>query len=222
MTGAEIYENFKEQISQYTTDYAAPPLANYILNKSLLEQIEDNYNQFSVQENKDEIAGLIKTGVVKTPIGNAISLGYNPILSITAASATTYAVTFAFPLTLGVGIAATLAGLTTVSNANGTYTYSLTNGLGLYTITSDNVIVIGVSAASGTVSGEGIGSASNSITNYLHLLAVKSTFEEHTGYTVTNATNASPIVIATTRFNNLRDSEKIKISGVLLCYHKCR
>ncbi len=215
MTGVELYENFKEQISQYTTDYVSAPFANYILNKSLLEQIEENYDKFATQENKDEIAGLIKTGAVRTPIGNAISLGYNPILSITAASATTYTVTFAYPLTLGVGITATLSGLTTVSNANGVFTYSLTNGLGLYTITSENVIVIGVSAASGTVSGEGIGSASNSITNYLHILAVKSTFEEYTGYTLTNATNASPIVITTTRFNNLRDSEKIKIASVL-------
>lgn len=215
MTGAELYGNFQEQISQYTTDYVSPPLANYILNKSLLEQIEDNYDKFATQENKDEIAGLIKTGVVKTPTGNAISLGYNPILSITASSATTYTITFEFPLTVGVGITATIAGLSTVLNANGTYTYSLTNGLGLYTITSERVIVIGVSAASGTASNEGIGNASNSIIDYLHILAVKSTFEEYTGYNLTNATNASPIVITTTRFNNLRDKEKIKITSVV-------
>lgn len=215
MTGVELYENFQEQVSQYTTDYVDTALANYILNKSLLEQIEENYNNFSVQENKDEIAGLIKTGVVKTPIANAISLGYNPIVSVTTSSATTYTITFAYPLTLGDTISATIAGITTLLNINGTYTYSSTIGLGLYTITSSTVIVIGVSAATGTASEEGYGYSSNSIINYLHLLAVKSTFLEGDSYTISGATNANPIVLTVSRFNNLRNNEKVKISGVV-------
>jgi hypothetical protein len=214
MTGAEIYENFQQQISQYTTDYANVTLSNYILNKALQEQIEDNYNNFAVQEIKDEIAGLIKTNVSKIPVSNAISLGYNPIQTITAASSTTYTVVFTYPITMGSGITATLADILGVSNANGTYTYSTTIGLGLYVIVNTTTITIGVSAASGTQTNQGYGYSSNSIANYLHILAVKAIYEQETSYTVTNASNASPIVVTTTRYNNLREKEKIKISGV--------
>lgn len=214
MTGVELYENFKEQISQYTTDYADAALSNYLLNKALIEQIEENYDNFSVQECKDEIAGLIKTNISKTPISNAISLGYNPIVSVATASGTTYTVKFAHPLTLASGISQTIAGVVGVLNVNGTYTYSATIGLGLYVLVNSTTITIGVSAASGTQLNEGYGYSSNSIQDYLHILSVKAIYEKDTDFVILKAANTNPLVITTTRFNNLRSKEKIKISGV--------
>lgn len=51
-------------------------------------------------------------------------------------------------------------------------------------------------------------------TDYLHLLALKATFEYQIS-NVTDATNQTPIVLTLNTLNNLRDGEQIIVSGVL-------
>lgn len=60
------------------------------------------------------------------------------------------------------------------------------------------------------------GAGAPSISDYSDLFAVKAKFTQLiTGLAITNATNASPILVTFTGTNNLRSTEQITISGVI-------
>jgi hypothetical protein len=215
-TGVQIFADLKRQASQYQSDVIVPTMGNYLLKKALFEEIEDNYKNLAVQKNKDELGSLIKTEKPFTIWDNGINVGIVPISSVVVASGTTFTITFLWAHHLGTGISITLSEILGTPLANGTYTFtSGTPTAGQYVIVNSNTITLTVASATGTYTANtGIMTNSNIVTDYLHLLTAKVVFEQSTKFTVNDATFASPIKLTINENNNLRSTEKIKVSGV--------
>jgi len=215
-TGVQIFADLKRQIKQYQSDVVVPSMGNYLLKKALFEVIEDNYKNLAVQKNKDELGSLIKTEKQYTVLSNGINVGVVPISIVAVTTGTTYTVTFLWEHHLGTGIVIAISEVLGTTNANGSY--SFTSGVptaGQYAIVNSNTITIAVVSAVGTYTADtGIMSNTNIATDYLHLLTAKVTFEQSTTFTVADASFASPIKLTINENNNLRTSEKIKVSGV--------
>jgi hypothetical protein len=215
-TGVQIFADLKRQASQYQSDVIVPTMGNYLLKKALFEEIEDNYKNLAVQKNKDELGSLIKTEKPFTIWDNGVNVGIVPISSVVVASGTTFTITFLWAHHLGTGISITLSEILGTPLANGTYTFtSGTPSAGQYVIVNSNTITLTVASATGTYTANtGIMTNSNIVTDYLHLLTAKVVFEQSTKFTVNDATFASPIKLTINENNNLRSTEKIKVSGV--------
>lgn len=215
-TGVQIFADLKRQTSQYQSDVIVPTMGNYLLKKALFEEIEDNYKNLAVQKNKDELGSLVKTEKPFTIWDNGINVGIVPISSVVVASGTTYTITFLWAHHLGTGVAIAISEVLGTTAANGSY--SLVTGVptaGQYAIVNSTTITVGVASATGTYTANtGVMTNSNIATDYLHLLTAKVVFEQSTKFTVNDATFASPIKLTINENNNLRSTEKIKVSGV--------
>ena len=215
-TGVQIFADLKRQIKQYQSDVVVPSMGNYLLKKALFEVIEDNYKNLAVQKNKDELGSLIKTEKLYTVLSNGINVGLVPISSVVIASGTTYTIIFLWEHHLGTGIAIAISEVLGMTAANGSYSF-VTGAptAGQYAVVNSTTITVGVASATGTYTADtGIMSNSNIVSDYLHLLTAKIVFEQSTTFTVTDATFASPIKLTINENNNLRSTEKIKVSGV--------
>jgi hypothetical protein len=215
-TGVQIYQDLKRQASQYQSDVIVPSMGNYLLKKALFEEIEDNYKNLAVQKNKDELGSLIKTEQPFTIWDNGINVGIVPVSSVVVASVTTYTITFLWAHHLGTGISIAISEVLGTTSANGSY--SFTAGVptaGQYAIVNSNTITVAVVSATGSYTvNTGIMTNTNIASDYLHLLTARITFEQSTKFTISNATFASPIKLTINENNNLRSTEKIKVSGV--------
>lgn len=217
-TGNNFLQNLRNIVSQYTTEFISVPFGNLLAMRALFNLIEDRYAKNS-QKSLDEISGLLKVDKEFLVYNNrSLVLPYLPISSIavqTVGPPGIYTINFSRNHNLGNGVGVTISGVTVATNANGNYTFatSLTAN-GQYVITSSTSINIRVATAAiaGGLNGQMV--ADNMVTDYYHLLNANVLFSQQIEPVVTNATNATPIVISITSTNNLRTTERIKISGV--------
>lgn len=219
-TGVDFLADLRKQVSQYTTEFVSTAWGNYLAKQALFELIERNYAGIINQYRKDEISSLIKTNQVYPVLNNATPLKVfaYPEFFLNVQSAGppgVYFITFNTPHNLGSGVDVVISGVQVATNSNGTYTYVTSfTGNNQYMVISPTVIHIRVATAAVIGSSGGTLYGTNYITDYYHLLAVKTTFQDPTQYTITGASFATPIVVTVSNINNIRSGEKVIISGV--------
>jgi hypothetical protein len=211
-TGQQIFADLKRLTSEYISDAINPAIGNMLLKKALFEQIEDNYHNLATQKNKDELGTLIKTRRRFTVYNQGINVNRLPITAITIPSANIYRITFQRPHHLGAGVTVRFAdvlGITGINTPIFTFTAVFPNN-NQYNIINENTIQIGVTGASGTWTADsGYMTSSNMITDYLHLLMAKTTFEQKTKYRLSSTPTGLPLKCTIGQTNNLRTEEKI-------------
>jgi hypothetical protein len=216
-TGVDFLADLRKQVSQYTTEFVSTAWGNYLAKQSLFELIERNYAGIINQYRKDEISSLIKTNQVYPVINNSTPLKVfaYPEFYLNVGPPNVYQIDFTAPHNLGSGASVVIAGVLVATNANGTFTYVTSlSGAGQYIVVNPTRIWIQVTGAAVTGSSGGTLAGTNYITDYYHLLAVKTTFQDPTPYSITGASFTSPIVITVRNVNNIRNGEKVIISGV--------
>jgi hypothetical protein len=215
-TGVQIYQDLKRQLSQYESDVVVPSMGNYLLKKALYETIEENYKNLIIQKNKDEVGSLLKTEREYLIYDNGLCVGQVPLATVTA-TVNGYTITFLWNHHLGDGVSITLQSILGTIDANGAYTYTTSlTGAGQYIIVNPTTITIQIAAPPAGVYTPNTGYMTNSnmVADYLHLLEASLVFEQSTNFTLTDAKYTTPILIEVAQTNNLRTSEKVKISGV--------
>ncbi len=215
ITGNYLYLRFQQKEGQAYTGYFPPGEYNMMAEEALIQASEQRYGSTQDQKNNDEILSLLTTNNNISVINN--NKFYLAPLAITAltVSGTTWTLTTLLPHNILAGQFVNLAGILGFSvNPSGTetvvtvptpttLTFTATTATGAYTANSGQMNLI-----------------NGQLIDYFHALAIKAYFSEPMYSTnvganvITNATNATPIVITISDFNNLRTDEQISIAGI--------
>lgn len=203
VTGSDLSKYFDNKVSQSYSGYLDNTKKNRLMKDAFLRIIEDRYNQLPFQKSLDEEGYLNTTNAVFNVNNNQI---YTAPLVVTKIS-TTGLVTTYLPHNCNTGdlvVISNSQGLTPspdgswVITVTGPYTFDTTYvGAGTYLANSATITY------------------SNMIKDYWHVLSIRPYFEKQIyNLSITNATNATPIVLTVNQYSQLRTGDNIVISGV--------
>ncbi len=209
MTGSEFSLIFESKIDKSYSAFYNSVKKDRLFKEALLVSIEKKYRSMDTQKEYDEISTSIKTGITFSLNNNTIATA--PI-QIASASAITTAVTITTFLehNLAVGDTVVVAGISGgVVNINQTATVVSIPSSTVFTYTAAIAPSGAITANTGYIT------YSKMITDYLHLLTVKTKFSFALDLIdVESISNSSPILITINGQNNLRTGEQVYISGV--------
>ena len=205
ITGDYLSKYFDNKVSQSYSGYLDNTKKNRLMKDAFLRIIEDRYNQLPFQKSLDEEGYLNTTNAVFNVTSNQIYTAPLIVTNIT----TTGTVTTYLPHNCTTGDTVVIANAqgTLVPSPNGTYTITVT-GANTFTITYAGVGAYTANSATITYA--------NMIADYWHVLSIRPYFEKQIyNLSVTNATNATPIVLTLSNYNMIRTGEQIVVSGVV-------
>lgn len=187
---------------------------NTLFREALILSIEDVYKNLQTQSNYDAILKVIKTNQIFSVNNNRIYCAPLDIINITHPS--DFSLTTALPHNMKVGDSFTIAnvaGFTTTVNGVQVVTL-ITND---FTFQFAATFTGGTYAANtGQITTHSLSGISKIITDYNHLLAVKTKYIRNVNVKVTKITNTTPITYTIDkRNNNIKTGELLTISGVL-------
>lgn len=207
-TGVELYKLLQQQVGQDYTGYLDETKGDRVFKQAYIEALSLNYKRQQGQDAKDNTTSLTKTNVVIVPNNNVINTQALQVSNITAPTGIKYLITTFLPHILTTGQRVTISQVLGTTNANGSF---------IVTVTSPTSFTIDVGLASGTYTANtGIVVTSSTLSDYWHSLTTKCKFVQPIyGYTITGATNASPIILTLNKRNSFRSGEYVNIAGVL-------
>ena len=209
MTGSEFSLIFDSKIDKAYSAFYNSTKKNRLFKEALLTSIEKKYRSMDTQKEYDEISTAIKTGVTYSLNSNTIATA--PIqVSLVSAVTTTVTVTTFLPHNLAVGDSFTIAGVSGgITNINGTFTVTSVPSSTTFTYTAAGSPTGGYTLNTGYITYDKM------ISDYLHLLTVKTKFSLDLDLVdIESISNSSPILITINGQNNLRTGEQIYVSGV--------
>lgn len=218
MTGQELYKYFQQKSGYAYTGNLDTTKANRLFKEALILSVEGKYRELVGQKEYDELSLVIKTNKVYTPIQNqlyTIPFFYVSNVTYTAVSGgqSIITITTSAPHNLATGNSITtfsIGGISTTPSGtiNGQYTITVLNS-------TQFSYVITVSAISGTyTSGTGTVVTANYISDYWHLLTVKSKYVKNTYNTITGVSSTTPIEITVSQRNNFRTGESLSLASI--------
>lgn len=216
MTGADFDKLFDRKTDKAYTGFFNPTKKTALYREALILAIENKYRNLDEQREYDDLSGVTKTNQVFSLLPGQANQIYTQALAISAITVTSsqLIITTVFPHFLTVGQSATTSGIqgyTTVGPINGTFPVLSVTNANTFTLSGSFGSIIG----SWTVN-SGQVSFANMVSDYKHLLTIKAKFGKPIkGLSITNATNATPIVITVNTYNNLRTGEQLQISQVV-------
>jgi len=209
MTGSEFSSIFDLKIDKAYSGFLNSTKKDRLFKEALLLSIEKKYRGLDKEKEYDEISSAIKTNVTYSLNNNTIATAPIQITLISAVSTTVTVTTFN-EHNLAIGDSGTIAGVTGgITNINGTFIVTSVISNFSFTFTASGAPTGGYTLNSGYIT------YSKMISDYIHLLTVKTTFsQELQGVEIESISNSSPIVIMLEGQNNLRSGEMVLISGV--------
>lgn len=206
-TGQELYKLLQQQVDQAYSGYLDTFKGDRIFKQAYIEALSLNYKRQQGQDAKDNTTTLTKTNVVIIPNNNTINTQPLQITFVGIVSGTVYLIHTFLSHNLTTGQTVTISGVLGTVSANGTFTVTVTGP-------NEFQINVGLTGGSYTVN-SGIVLTKSTLPDYWHSLATKCKFIQPVyGYTVTDASNTSPIVIKLDKRNSFRSGEWITISGI--------
>ncbi len=209
MTGSEFSLIFDNKIDKSYSAFYNTTKKDRLFKEALLSCIEKKYRSMDTQKEYDEISTSIKTGIVYSLNNNVIPTA--PIqIALASAIGTAVTITTFLEHNLAAGDSVTVSGISGgVVNINQTAT--------VVSIVSSTVFTYTAAIApSGVITpNTGYITYSKMISDYLHMLAIKTKFSfELDMVDIESINNASPIIVMLEGQNNLRTGEQIYVSGV--------
>lgn len=217
MTGAEIYQDFRQRIDQAYNTYVDPAKANRLLKNTLIKACEKKYVGLSTQKQFDEIRHMITTRQSFVPVRNRLQLKPLMVTSITGAGPT-LTVTTHMPHHVAAGDTVFFQG---VAGITSTPAINDAAGFQVASVTSPTSFTITVTAAAGAHNANtGSMRGQNLVTDYGHLFSLKASFEaEIPNLTLVRLENTTPTpLLYLSEDNNIRTGERIKITGSVPTY----
>jgi hypothetical protein len=171
---------------------------------AFLRIIEDRYTQLPFQKSLDEEGYLITSNALFNVNNNQIYTAPLVVSNIT----TTGTVTTYLPHNCNSGDTVTIANAQGFSvNPSGPY---------VITVTGTNTFTIAYTGTGTYTANSATITYANMIADYWHVLSIRPYFEKQIyNLSVTNATNATPIVLTLSQYNQLRTGDKIVVSGIV-------
>ena len=218
-TGADLKRILEAKYDKTYSSYLSSIKQNDLFKEALFATILSVYDELSDQESYDDISSLIKTSAVFKLNNNKIYTASIPISNVVFAFGN---VIISSPVShnLIAGDFITIEGVSgIISNPviNGTFTVtSFLNNATQFSIASTYTSGTYV-ANTGQVSHVDDGGSTNvnkMVDDYWALLALKAKYEQTLQFTITSATNLTPIRIGVNKRNNIKTGEVINISGV--------
>jgi hypothetical protein len=216
MTGFDFDKLFDRKTDKAYTGFFNPTKKTALYREALILAIENKYRNLDEQREYDDLSGVTKTNQVYSLLPSQANQIYTQPLAISAITVTSsqLIITTVFPHYLAVGQNMTTSGIqgyTTANPINGTFpVLSVTNANTLTLSGSFGSVMGSWTAGSGQIS------FANMISDYRHLLTIKAKFTRPLkALSITNATNATPIVITVSTYNNIRTGEQLQINQVV-------
>lgn len=218
-TGADLKRILDSKIDKSYSAFMTNTEYNDILKQGLFLSVQDVYQELSDQVDYDDLLSALKTEQVFGLNNNKIFVTSIPITSFIHSGVFVATVTTAVPHNLVNG---DIVGIADVAGI--TVTPSLTTTTFTVTVVSATSFTIPITTTAGTHTANtgGIDVVTSStaddskiISDYGDLLSLKAKFLQGTDIKVTGASNTQPIRITVNKRNNLKNGEKINISGVV-------
>ena len=210
MNSIEIKKYFEQKTDKDYTGFLDKAKTKRLFKDTLFRLLDQKIANLGGQRSTNEIGNLLKLGRIYSINNNKIVLGKTPIVNVTVINATTFEVTTGFDHNMITGDSAVISGV------SGTLTIPTINATLPVTVIGPSTFRVTVASATGVaVINTGNAYTSKQIQDYYATWAVKPTFLTETKYSITKATNTSPIRITVTRTNNLRTGDTVNITGSL-------
>jgi len=210
-TGKTLYDYLQQVSGQAYTGFLDTFKADRIFQDALIKALQEKYYGEENQKSKDIISTIVTTNNIFTPVNNLLSTDALQITTITVFNPITFEITTELPHNLATGDKATMAGVL------GTGTMTSITGIFFVTVIDSTTFQIGVGSATGVhTANTGTVVSDSIIADYWHLLSMKVKFLDRVyDFTITAATNATPIILTINTFNSFRTGELLSIAGVL-------
>lgn len=222
MTGLELYLALKQNVDAAFTGSISPPKANRFLLQAMDEVGDTIYrNRLKNQEAFDKIARLIITKAAFAPQNNKVFI--RPIkATVVSQVGTSLIMTTEVPHLIpsglsGAGFSATVYGVEDLAAPGITPPSTVTNGITFsigttLAVTNSTTLTFTLSLPPTSLPVDGAiyiiprnTLGAYALRDYRHLLRVATRVKYPSGVTIISATNATPIVIETSRHTKLRD-----------------
>jgi hypothetical protein len=209
-TGQTLYKYLQQSVDQAYSGYLNTFKADRLFKDALLKTLENKYSSQDNQKSRDELSYIFSTDNILVPNNNQLSTQPLQVIGVTVLNPTTFTITTFLPHNLSTGNSVTISGV------NGTLNIATANGTFVVTVTSATTFTITVVSATGVYAANtGKVITPTTIIDYWHLLSMKVKYSQPIyDWTVTAASNTSPIVLTISSYNSFRTGEKLTISGV--------
>lgn len=210
MTGVEFEQIFDFKSDKAYSAFLNSTKKNRLFKEALICAIEDKYKEGQDQKAWDELSSVIRTDEALTPHNNRVWIGSIPVLNATR-SGIIYTIITGIAHGLAVGDAITVTGVAGFTPAlSGSYTVAGVPSTTSFQVNSPTTITGTATASTGYIT------TAWQITDYHHLLSIKAKFLSQVyDLTISDASNATPIVITFNERNSFRTGEQIQFSGIL-------
>lgn len=207
MTGQYFDYLFDQKTDKAYTAYLDDAKKERLYRIALIEAIEQKYQAGDKQKVYDELFGIVKTNIQAIPLNNEVIANDVLVINIVI-GATTITVSTSGAHNLTTGDNVTINGVTGTGAAPGAINGSAQN----VTVLTSTTFTMPITTT-GTYTSGGVITYNNGglLSNYLHLLAMKTRFDKSVT-TISAATAAAPGKITITA-PLLRSGMKVKISG---------
>jgi hypothetical protein len=209
MTGDGLWLYTQGLIDKDFSDFVSPAKANRMFKKAMYNVVEQKLAALDSQKIYDELSFLIMSDVLISGVNNnRVNTRPMAISGVTIPSVNTVAITTLTPHNMSVNSSVVISDVGGVPLANGSFFVTAVGSSTLFTVTSPGVAGIYTSGGSCYAS-------ALQVTDYMRFLSAKATCEEKlSDVYVSNATNASPIVVTLSVPTKIRTGMKIKLSGI--------
>lgn len=207
MTGQDFDRLFDQKTDKSYTAYLDNTKKERLFRIALIEAIEQKYQAGDKQKIYDELFGIIKTNVAAIPLSNEVIVNDVLVINIVI-GLTTITVSTSGAHNLSNGNNVTINGVTGTGAAPGAINGNAQN----VTVLTSTTFTMPITTT-GTYTSGGVVTYNNGglLSNYLHLLAIKTRFDKSIG-TIPSATAGTPGKITITS-SVLRTGMRVKISG---------